>query len=34
MDKPGKTFKRKRSRRTFTSEFKAESVRLCRVGGR
>ena len=31
MDKSGKTFKRKRPRRTFTPEFKAEAVRLCRV---
>jgi len=34
MDKPGKTVKRKRPRRTFTPEFKAEAVRLCRVGDR
>ena len=34
MDKPGKTVKRKRPRRTFTPEFKAEAVRLCRVGPR
>ncbi len=34
MDNPGKTVSRKRPRRTFTLEFKAESVRLCRVGDR
>jgi transposase len=34
MEKPGKTVKRKRPRRTFTPEFKAEAVRLCRVGDR
>jgi transposase-like protein len=34
MDKPGETVKRKRPRRTFTSEFKAEAVRLCRAGDR
>jgi transposase len=34
MDKPGKTVKRKRPRRTFTPEFKAEAVRLCRAGDR
>jgi len=33
MDKPAKTV-RKRPRRTFTPEFKAEAVRLCRVGDR
>jgi transposase len=34
MDKPVKTVKRKRPRRAFTPEFKAEAVRLCRVGDR
>ena len=34
MDKPGKPVKKKRPRRTFTPEFKAEAVRLCRVGDR
>ncbi len=34
MDKPGKTVRKKRPRRTFTPEFKAEAVRLCRVGDR
>ncbi len=34
MDKPGKTVKRKRPRCTFTPEFKAEAVRLCRAGDR
>lgn len=34
MEKPAKTVKRKRPRRTFTPEFKAEAVRLCRVGDR
>jgi len=34
MDKPGKPVKRKRPRRTFTPEFKAEAVRLCRAGDR
>jgi transposase-like protein len=34
MDKPGKTVRAKRPRRTFTPEFKAEAVRLCRVGDR
>jgi transposase-like protein len=34
MDKPGKTVKRKRPRRTFTPEFKAEAVRLCRARDR
>ena len=34
MDKPGKTVKRKRPRRTFTPAFKAEAVRLCRIGDR
>ena len=34
MDKPGKTVKRKRPRRTFTPEFKAEAVSLCRAGVR
>lgn len=33
MDKPAKTSKR-RPRRTFTPEFKAEAVRLCRAGDR
>ena len=33
MDKPKKTV-RKRPRRTFTPEFKAEAVRLCKVGDR
>lgn len=33
MDKPRKTV-RKRPRRTFTPEFKAEAVRLCRIGDR
>jgi transposase-like protein len=33
-DKPGKSVKRKRPRRTFTPEFKAEAVRLCRAGDR
>ena len=34
MDKPGKTVRKKRPRRTFTPAFKAEAVRLCRVGDR
>ena len=34
MEKPAKTVKKKRPRRTFTPEFKAEAVRLCRVGDR
>jgi transposase-like protein len=34
MDKPGKTVRKKRRRRTFTPAFKAEAVRLCRVGDR
>lgn len=34
MDKPGKTVKKKWPRRTFTPEFKAEAVRLCRAGDR
>jgi transposase len=34
MDKPGKTVRNKRPRRTFTPAFKAEAVRLCRVGDR
>jgi transposase len=34
MEKPAKTYKKKRPRRTFTPEFKAEAVRLCRVGDR
>jgi transposase len=34
MDKPGKTVRRKRPRRTVTPAFKAEAVRLCRVGDR
>ena len=33
MDKTRKTSKR-RSRRSFTPEFKAEAVRLCRIGDR
>lgn len=33
MDKPRKTSKR-RPRRTFNPEFKAEAVRLCRAGDR
>lgn len=33
MDKPRKTV-RKRPRRTFAPEFKAEAVRLCKVGDR
>ena len=34
MDKPIKTVKGKRPRRTFTPELKAEAVRLCRAGDR
>jgi transposase-like protein len=34
MEKPAKTVKRKRPRRTLTPEFKAGAVRLCRVGDR
>ncbi len=33
MGKPSKTVK-KRLRRTFTPEFKAEAVRLCKTGDR
>ena len=33
MDKPSKTAKR-RDRRSFTPEFKAEVVRLCKAGDR
>ncbi len=33
-DKPGKSVKGKRPRRTFTPEFKAEVVSLCRAGDR
>ena len=33
-DKPRNPVKKKRPRRTFTSEFKTEAVRLCRVGDR
>jgi cephalosporin hydroxylase len=34
MDKPGKTVRKKRPRRTFTPAVKAEAVRLCRIGDR
>jgi transposase len=34
MDKPGRTVRKKRSRRTFKPEFKAEAIRLRRVGDR
>jgi transposase-like protein len=34
MEKPGKTVRKKRPHRTFTPEFKAEAVRLCRGGDR
>ncbi len=33
MDKPDRK-RRQRTRRTFTPEFKAEAVRLCRLGDR
>ena len=32
MDKPVKAVRKKRPRRTFTPAFKAEAVRLCRIG--
>jgi transposase-like protein len=32
MDRPAMTVKRKRTRRTFTPEFKAEVIRLRSVG--
>jgi transposase-like protein len=34
MDKAGRTARKKRPRRTFTPEFKAVAVGLCRVGDR
>jgi transposase-like protein len=36
MDKPGKTVRKQRPRHTFTHafKFKAEAVRLCRIGDR
>lgn len=34
MDKQEKQRKQRRKRRAFTPEFKAEAVRLCRVGDR
>jgi transposase-like protein len=34
MDKPGKTVRKKLPRHTFTPAFKADAVRLCRVGDR
>ena len=34
MEKPNKSRKKARARRSFTPEFKAEAVRLCQVGDR
>ena len=34
MEKPNKSRRKARARRSFTPEFKAEAVRLCQVGDR